>query len=239
MKYLTIILMTLVSFILFISTQTAESLPMLALNDTSTAGFDVIIVDDSPAGTPTPLGLSTHTDALSGPGLVQYGSAVGAFFVNITTGITEPVLGSPELPNMHLNSVNIGGAGTLSIMFTETGFGPLPSLASGFVSEFGGTTSGSISAQSWVNGNNEAFGMMTQIADLGPFNPGAFSGSESRDLSPPDPFSITLRTIITHPAQGQISSFDLNVVPAPEPGTLVLLGSGLIGVAFYARKRRK
>ena len=43
---------------------------------------------------------------------------------------------------------------------------------------------------------------------------------------------------ITHNTRGDITSFDAeNSASVPEPGTLMLLGSGLLGIAGYSRVR--
>ena len=63
-------------------------------------------------------------------GAVTYVGAVGGnWLVNITTGLSKPVVGSATVPKMDLNSVNAtsGGAGTLTIKWSDDNFGPLGS----------------------------------------------------------------------------------------------------------------
>lgn len=44
-----------------------------------------------------------------------------------------------------------------------------------------------------------------------------------------------------HVWQGEVEDWKLTVVPStvPEPSTFILLGSGLVGLGFYAKKRKK
>jgi len=77
------------------------------------------------------------------------------------------------------------------------------------------------------------------VTNLGPF--AAWGGFESKSgllkLSPTgDPFSMTMTADILHTGASS-TSFNF-ATSVPEPGTIILLGLGFLGMGFYARKRQ-
>lgn len=211
MKTLSKILMIAIAMVIIIGIQSVHAIPTLTLQQ----GASIVSLTD------------TDSD-----GVVTYNGSIGIFNVNITTGLTKPLLGSAILPDLDLSSVNVNssGAGTLKITFTEDNFGP---YTGGFQFAAGGTTNNNtVGLKAYLNS--------VQIIDLGTFGG---SGLQAFDATGTggngvylNPFSLTTEATITTTGKSNVS-FDAELV-TPEPGTIMLLGSGLVGAAFYARRRK-
>ena len=219
-KFSTIVLISFLAVLLVAGS--ASAIPIITLDD----GINPVVtikddeIDD--------LGVS--------PGVVVFNGSIGNFIVNVTTGITKPVLGSEADPQLHLNSVNVsnvsGATGSLTITFSEDGYKG-GSLA-GFESLIGGTTNGTVSAITYING--------AVLSSLGPFGPGAFSDTEEILLADiPESFSLGMSATITHGSGAKVSSFGLKLksVSVPDAGIMLLLGPALLGLGIFGRKFNK
>jgi len=187
-------------------------------------------------------------------GISLAGVTFGGFNLTITTGGSNSpnCSGSPNGPGC-LNTTNItatnisGGTATLSMYFADTGF--TPSGTTGLVVGFStpgetGTTAVQTAYATTGNINPLAAGNLSPIGGLtvcgvpsltisGPtLNTSMGTGC----ASPGTPFSLELATTMT---AGVGQAFNLNgtISAVPEPGSLMLLGSGLLGFAGIARKK--
>jgi hypothetical protein len=194
-----------------------------------TEGANQVTVVDGGAG-----------DANPAAGAVTFIGDVGVFSINVSTGITKPILGSASFPEMHLNSVNVSTApGTLTIEFTETDFTNFASIPA-FLMQFGGVTDGTISYSAYLDNNNTAFGQGTLIASSQLHSNGAFAEEFASNIVPSDePYSLTQVVTITHGAGTLDTSFDATLQAVPEPGaaTLALIGIAIGGLSFMRRRR--
>ena len=236
---------------------TANAGMVLYIDDLATAGVDVVILDEwvgAPVATGAafPLGgaftnwteLAGPGGSLGTPGFISYSGMVGPFIVNVSTGLSKPVIG----PNrIDIASVNVtGAAGTIEIGLTDTGFigAGLPWAPWFLENQLSGTTMGTVTSTYFADALNREFST-PQPGPLffgpflhggGPFGPGAFSGTETRaGFGPVFPFSISNLVTITHNAAGQVTSLDSLTSVIPAPGAVVL---GVIGLGLVGRMKR-
>ncbi|MEM7453320.1 MAG: PEP-CTERM sorting domain-containing protein [Planctomycetota bacterium] len=218
-------------FLAALATQANADLVLILTSDTTTQ----VVIDESPLNTTSSGGSYTSTvaDFLNGDGIVGYNGAVGNFIVNVTTGISDPFIGPYAID---LNNVSVSGApGTLTIELIDTDFSLANAGIYNVLSEFGGTTDGTIDASGGVLDSNAEIGFGADTF-LGPFSDGAFSGTDMTTASLSDTFSLNTVVTITHDAGGQITSFDHKFSVVPEPGTSAVL-VGLSSLAWIRRRR--
>ena len=180
-------------------------------------------------------------------GVVLLNTATTNWLSTVSTGISEPAIGSTTVPAMDLSSVHVtsmGASGSIKVSFTGL-YNPNSPFIPGFLHSIGGTTQGSISTELWIG--TSAFEEDTLLSTMTPtligtgpsyiFSEQKNSSDDGTDLD----YWLTLNATITHTGSGpQTTSFNAAVDSIPEPASIAIwtLMAG-IGGLIWMRRRSK
>lgn len=217
-KYFMLMMCVMAATFVLAIAPSANAVPVLTISD----GTTTISVQDGDLN-----------DQAAAAGAVSFSTSIGAWTVSVSTGLTKPNQGTADEPVMHLNVVGSSSqSGVLTVTFFEDGFtGGLGGVfsAGGYNAKAGTLDVGKSDGYAYENGS--------LIGQLGTFGAGAYSDDTNVGVGSSIPYSLMLKSVFTHTGAGA-SSTDLDL-QVPEPGSLLLFGSGLVGLAIAIRKKKK
>ena len=180
-------------------------------------------------------------------GVVLLNTATTNWLSTVSTGISEPAIGSTTVPAMDLSSVHVtsmGASGTIKVSFTGL-YNPNEPVIPGFLHSIGGTTQGTITTELWIG--TSAFDEDTLLSSMTPTLTGtgpSFVFSEQQtgtDDGTDLDYWLTLSATVTHTGTGpQTTSFNAAVDSIPEPASIAIwtLMAGIGGLICMRRRSK-
>ena len=165
-------------------------------------------------------------------GVVRYDGPIGNWSLSISSGQTDPLIGTPAAPDMDLHTINFSSQpATLIVQYSETNLTTFPSET--YINVVGYNTTGTVIQNSYRDSGNVLFGSTaTYLSDPVGMSPsqtalllsavGPVSGANTISngvvvlANGNSPNSLTIETIINHPGAGS-TTVDTHLYTVPQP----------------------
>lgn len=166
-------------------------------------------------------------------GAISVSGSIGGWTIDVVSGVSNSPDSTPFALDLSVQAqCKAGDCAELGVELEDSGFA---GTASGFTQQYSGSVTGGDAS---VGTEQEGAGPGGSGIDGPFFGTGTFAGSESFSATATGPYTVVLFDLYIDPNEGTnvLYSTDGSITAVPEPASLFLMGTGLIGLATFGRK---